>query len=195
MTPAVKVWHPNHWTAREVPSFPSLSCPMLLLHRSPPVSLLWLSLSLTHPQATLPTHTPQVCEWQSLTSPPHPGAPQWLSLKQPEMEITHQEACSSSIPAPPPDSHYFDFLLVCDPGTVGLFPTCPYLFPATGSLVPSALQPFQALFTLMTLWELLSLPQVPVARTALRKARTLPCPRCPTAPAQGYSAGCRQDSP
>ena len=85
---------------------------MLLLHRSPPVSLLCLSLSLTHPQATLHTHMPQVCEWQSLTSPPHPGAPQCLSLKQPAMEITHQEASSSSIPAPPPYSGYFDFVLV-----------------------------------------------------------------------------------
>ena len=55
LTPAVKVRHPNHWTARDVPSVPSLFCPTLLLHRSPPVSL--LSLSLSHPQPTLHTHT------------------------------------------------------------------------------------------------------------------------------------------
>ena len=188
--------HPNHWTPRKVSWIPSL-----LSHAAAPPQpscLPPVSLSLSHSQPTLHTHTPQVCEWQSLTSPPHPGAPQCLSLKQPAMEITHQEASSSSIPAPPPPpphSHYFDFLLVCDPGTVGLFPPCPHLFSATGSLVTSALQPFQALLTLVTLRESLSLPQVSVARTALRKGRTWPCPRCPTAPAQGYSAGCRQDSP
>lgn len=55
MTPAVKVRHPNHWTAREVLSFPSLFCPTLLLHRSPPVSL--LSLSLSHTPNPLSTHT------------------------------------------------------------------------------------------------------------------------------------------
>ena len=194
MTPAVKVRHPNHWTAREVPSFPSLFCPTLLLHRSPPVSL--LSLSLSHPQPTLHTHTPQVCEWQSLTSPPHLVHPSVCLSNSPKWTLhTRKPAPRPSQPHPPPDSRYFDFVLVCDPGTVGLFPPCPHLFSATGSLVPSALQPFQALFTLVTLRESLSLPQVPVARTALRKARTSPCPRCPTAPAQGYSAGCRQDSP
>ena len=62
-------------------------------------------------------------------------------------------------------------VLVCDPGSVGLSPACPPLFPATGSLVTSALQPFQALFTLVTLPALLSLPQVPVARTALSSER------------------------
>ena len=190
----MKVWHPNHWTAREVLSFPSLFCPTLLLHRSPPVSL--LSLSLSHPQPTLHTHTPQVCEWQSLTSPPHPVHPSVCLSNSPKWRLhTRKPAPCPSQPHPPPHSRYFDFVLVCDPGTVGLFPPCPHLFSATGSLVPSALQPFQALFTLVTLRESLSLPQVPVARTALRKARTSPCPRCPTAPAQGYSAGCRQDSP
>ena len=195
MTPAVKVRHPNHWTAREVLSFPSLFCPTLLLHRSPPVSL--LSLSLSHPQPTLHTHTPQVCEWQSLTSPLHLVHPSVCLSNSPKWTLhTRKPAPRPSQPHPPtPHSRYFDFVLVCDPGTVGLFPPCPHLFSATGSLVPSALQPFQALFTLVTLRESLSLPQVPVARTALRKARTSPCPRCPTAPAQGYSAGCRQDSP
>ena len=53
MTPAVKVRHPNHWTSREVPWFPSPFCPTLLLHRSPPVSL----LSLSHTPNPLSTHT------------------------------------------------------------------------------------------------------------------------------------------
>ena len=195
MTPAVKVRHPNHWTAREVLSFPTLFCPTLLLHRSPPVSL--LSLSHTPNPLSTHTHTPQVCEWQSLTSPPHLVHPSVCLSNSPKWTLhTRKPAPRPSQPHPPtPHSRYFDFVLVCDPGTVGLFPPCPHLFSATGSLVPSALQPFQALFTLVTLRESLSLPQVPVARTALRKARTSPCPRCPTAPAQGYSAGCRQDSP
>ena len=194
MTPAVKVRHPNHWTPGKFPRFP-LFCPTLLLHRSPPVSL--LSRSLSHPQPTLHTHAPQVCEWQSLTSPPHLVHPSVCLSNSPKWTLhTRKPAPRPSQPHPPtPHSRYFDFVLVCDPGTVGLFPPCPHLFSATGSLVPSALQPFQALFTLVTLRESLSLPQVPVARTALRKARTSPCPRCPTAPAQGYSAGCRQDSP
>ena len=100
MTPAVKVQHPNHWTPRKVSWIPSL-----LSHAAAPPQpscLPPVSLSLSHSQPTLHTHTPQVCEWQSLTSPPHPGAPQCLSLKQRAMEITHQEASSSSIPAPPP---------------------------------------------------------------------------------------------
>ena len=124
------------------------------------------------------------------------GHPSGCLSNSPKWRLhTRKPAPPPSQPPPPPNSRYFDFVLVCDPGTVGLFPPCPHLFSATGSLVPSALQPFQALFTLVTLRESLSLPQVPVARTALRKARTSPCPRCPTAPAQGYSAGCRQDSP
>ena len=49
----MKVRHPNHWTAREVLSFPTLFCPTLLLHRSPPVSL----LSLSHTPNPLSTHT------------------------------------------------------------------------------------------------------------------------------------------
>ena len=100
MTPAVKVRHPNHWTAREVLSFPSLFCPTLLLHRSPPVSL--LSLSLSHTPNPLSTHTHHKSVSGKVSHLHRTGAPQCLSLKQPKMEITHQEACSSSIPAPPP---------------------------------------------------------------------------------------------
>lgn len=190
----MKVRHPNHWTAREVPSFPSLFCPTLLLHRSPPVSL--LSLSLSHPQPTLHTHTHHKSVSGKVSHLHRTRCtPVFVSPTARNGDYTPGSLLLLHPSPTPPHSRYFDFVLVCDPGTVGLFPPCPHLFSATGSLVPSALQPFQALFTLVTLRESLSLPQVPVARTALRKARTSPCPRCPTAPAQGYSAGCRQDSP
>ena len=166
---------------------------MLLLHRSPPVSLLCLSLSLTPPSH--PPHTHATSLWVAKS---HISTAPWCTPV-----FVSQTACNGDYtpgslllvhPSPNPLLQLL-WLRSCDPGTVGLFPPCPHLFPATGSLVPSALQPFQALFTLVTLWESLSLPQVSVARTALRKGRTWPCPRCPTAPAQGYSAGCRQDSP
>ena len=101
MTPAVKVRHPNHWTAREVLSFPSLFCPTLLLHRSPPVSL--LSRSLSHPQPTLHTHAPQVCEWQSLTSPPHLVHPSVCLSNSPKWTLhTRKPAPRPSQPHPPP---------------------------------------------------------------------------------------------
>ena len=195
MTPAVKVRHPNHWTAREVLSFPSLFCPTLLLHRRPPVSL--LSLSLSHTPNPLSTHTHHKSVSGKVSHLHRTRCtPVFVSPTARNGDYTPGSLLLlHPSPLPPPNSRYFDFVLVCDPGTVGLFPPCPHLFSATGSLVPSALQPFQALFTLVTLRESLSLPQVPVARTALRKARTSPCPQCPTAPAQGYSAGCRQDSP
>lgn len=95
MTPAVKVWRPNHGTASEVASFPSAFCPTLLLYSSPSVSLLCLSLSLSHAPNPPSTHTPQVCEWYSLASPPHPGAAQCLSLKQRAMEVTHPVTLTS----------------------------------------------------------------------------------------------------
>ena len=101
MTPAVKVRHPNHWTAREVLSFPSLFCPTLLLHRSPPVSL--LSRSLSHPQPTLHTHAPQVCEWQSLTSPLHLVHPSVCLSNSPKWTLhTRKPAPRPSQPHPPP---------------------------------------------------------------------------------------------
>ena len=97
----MKVRHPNHWTAREVLSFPTLFCPTLLLHRSPPVSL--LSLSLSHPQPTLHTHTPQVCEWQSLTSPPHLVHPSVCLSNSPKWTLhTRKPAPRPSQPHPPP---------------------------------------------------------------------------------------------
>lgn len=190
----MKVRHPNHWTAREVSSFPSL-----LSHAAAPPQpscLPPLSLSLSHTPNPLSTHTHHKSVSGKVSHLHRTRCtPVFVSQTARNGDYTPGSLLLVHPSPTPPHSSYFDFVLVCDPGTVGLFPPCPHLFSATGSLVPSALQPFQALFTLVTLRESLSLPQVPVARTALRKARTSPCPRCPTAPAQGYSAGCRQDSP